>query len=137
MHAFACIGDLNGEGCEAYHDYSAILGAGDAQGKAALLGSQTFRQNYVCQVERPKLLYEHKTLVGDTIVPVTIHDVPGNRKLIGATKTWSDESVQLLPEAMHSNSWSYNGIGYDANVTAWLQDAVSSNSGGHVVAIRI
>jgi len=133
-HAFACIGDLNGKGCQAYHDYSTILNAGVARDKAALLGSQTFRHNYVCQVERPKLRYEHKMFVAQDVVAFAIKDEPPIKGVHENERMWSDEVVELLPQALHSSNWSYDGTGYDPNVSSWLQGVVSSENGAHVVA---
>jgi len=139
MHAFACIGALNGTGCEAYHDYGSILRAGDAEAKAAFLGSETFGQTYECQVEQPKLRYQNMRLMGGGSgfgsVLKEIQDEPVEMSFnTFEVQVYSHEVVQLLPAVMHGDGWSYNGIGYDANVSLWLQEAVSSNNGGHVIA---
>jgi len=136
MHALACIGDLNSVGCQAYHDYGSILRAGNTQSKAALLGSETFRKNYECQVERPKLRYATKKVISGR-VPVwstRITDEPVRSIKKDNMFVFSEEFVDLLPEELHSAGWSYNGSGYDASVASWLQDAASLNKGGHVVA---
>jgi len=142
MHAVGCLGNLKGKDCQAYHDYGTVLEAGNAEAKAALLGSETFRRNYACQVERPMLRYEHKRADGfgikgagadEVISTIRVADEP-IPKSVRVVPEWSEEIVVTLPEELHGDSWSYNGVGYDPHVASWLQEAVSSKNGGHVVA---
>jgi len=135
MHAFACIGDLNGKDCQAYHDYGTITSAGKEDAKVALLGSESFRQNYECQVERPKLRYEHKFFTPEggfgSVITSRVEDEPLETSDVDR---WSDEVTEMLPAVLHGNGWVYDGSGYDANVSSWLQEAVSSSNRGQVVA---
>lgn len=137
MQAFDCIGDLSAKGCQVYHDYSSIFNAGKAGEKTALLGSGTFREKYECRVDRPKLQYYHKVLSMvstssgyATRVKSELVDEP---PAPASDHEWSEEVAQLVPEVLIGDGWSHDGSEYDASVSGWLQEAVSSG-GARVVA---
>mmetsp|Transcript_95820 Transcript_95820/g.189937 ORF Transcript_95820/g.189937 Transcript_95820/m.189937 type:complete len:599 (-) Transcript_95820:167-1963(-) len=136
VHAFACIGDVNSKGCEAYHDYGAIETASVKEAKVTFLGSETFGKTYECQVGRPKLRYEIITMVGGgtPIFMSKIEDKPVIRESLDLTVTSSKEIAVLLPEVLQIDGLSHDGTTYDANIASWLQEAVSSNNGGHIVS---